>query len=340
MILRFTGLLLCLVAWICSSQVTAATPTRTVRDMDGRAVVVPTDVQRIVTLGPVPVLNSLVFALGKGDTIMNGLPPFARTPRHRFQTVFAPLLADRPMVQGPGMDINLEILVHLHPDVVLTMDRGLAQQLERKGFAVLVLAWRERNDFRGTMTLLGEIFGSEATAQEYLDYVENRIGLVTQALRGLADGQRPKVLFWNLKTMTQPHRIADWWIAQAGGKSATDDGRVIESVSFSMEDVLRWNPDIVIVSAPNEVDQVLQDSRLRTVSAIVRKRVYSIPAGAHPWGHRTVEQPLTVLWAANLFHPDRMAHMDLRKEMKLFYERFFHYSLSNRQIDDMLNGLP
>ena len=74
---------------------------RYVIDMAGRRVTLPGQVKRIVTLGPVPVLNSFIFALGEGEKIVNGLPgSFARSPRYRYQTLFAPSLAHEPDLQG------------------------------------------------------------------------------------------------------------------------------------------------------------------------------------------------------------------------------------------------
>ncbi|MCC6141656.1 MAG: ABC transporter substrate-binding protein [Nitrospira sp.] len=328
------------VEWCACPSAAQAQSTRIVRDAAGRAVAVPVPVARVATLGPVPVLNSFILALGKGEAIVNGLPLFARSPRHKYQTIFAPTLAERPVIQGPGREPDLEVLLTLRPDVVLTMDRGMAESLERKGFAVLVLAWRNPEDVAATMLLLGTVFDREREARDYLDYTGRLLARVGDAVADVPDSRRPTVLFCSLKTMTQPHLIADWWIRQAGGISVTENGRHLESVLFSMEHVLKWNPDILIVSAPGEIDQVYRDTRMRTVKAVVNRQVYSIPAGAHPWGYRTVEQPLTVLWAFALMHPDKAGGLNVKAEMKTFYGRFFQYSLTDAQVEDMLSGIP
>lgn len=320
--------------------VTYAASRQTVQDAAGRTVTLPDPIGRAVTLGPVPVLNSFLMALGKADTIVNGLPLFAQTKRHKYQTIFAPHLGRHPVVQGPGADPDMEALLALRPDVVLTMDPRTAWTFDRKGFNAVVLAWRHHADVEATMMLLGKMFQREQEARSYLEY-SDRIGkTVSEAIARVPQSKRPKVLFCSLKTMTQPHLIADWWIVRAGGISVTGDDRTVESVSFSMEHVLKWNPDILIVSTPGEISQVYQDARLRTVSAVSNRRVYSIPAGAHPWGYRTVEQPLAILWAATVFHPELAEQLDLENEMRRFYSRFFHYSLTDEQIQEILSGIP
>ena len=82
------------------------------------------------------------------------------------------------------------------------------------------------------------------------------------------------------------------------GVSVTQDGRTAESRTFALEQVLLWNPDILIVTAPEDVKRVYTDPTLRQLKAAQHQRVYVAPVGAHTWANRTAEQPLTVLWAA------------------------------------------
>ena len=62
------------------------------------------------------------------------------------------------------------------------------------------------------------------------------------------------------------------------------------------------------------------------------------PCAAHLWANRTAEQPLTVLWAAKIFHPELFKNLDLIKEMEHFYGRFFHYRMSDGEAREILNG--
>lgn len=70
---------------------------RTVIDMAGRRIELPARIARTVTLGSLPVINSFVYAMGEGGTIVNGLADFARA-HWKYQTVFAPNVASRPTI--------------------------------------------------------------------------------------------------------------------------------------------------------------------------------------------------------------------------------------------------
>ena len=312
---------------------------RYVTDMAGRKVALPKQVERIVTLGPVPVLNSFIFALGEGEKILNGLPfSFARSPRYKYQTLFAPVLANEPDLQGSGGGhFDIEALLKARPDVILAMDRLTTDSLERRGFAVVFLLWRQPEDVKALMRLVGEVLNREDAAAQYTRYFDDTVKRVGEVVSRIPRKERPKVLFCNVRSLTQPHLIAEWWIETAGGISVTNNGRSIEDFAFSPEQMLAWNPDILLLSSPEDLTEVYEDQRFSVIKAVKSRRVYVAPLAAHLWANRTVEQPLTVLWAAKLFYPERFKNLDLVKEMEYFYGRFFHYRMSDREAREILN---
>ncbi len=311
---------------------------RLVTDMVGRTVAVPKQVKRIVTLGPVPVLNSFIFALGEADKIVNGLPSFARSPHYKYQTLFAPALAHQPEIQGSiGGPFDIEALVKARPDVIFTMDRLTADKLEKRGFAVVVLSWREPDDVKQLMRLVGEVLDRQQAANEYVKYFDDTVTRVRQVVSRIPKEQRPKVLYCNIRGLTQPHLIAEWWIETAGGISVTNNGRKMENFTFSLEQMLAWNPDVMIVSSQEDVKEVYQDRRFLTIKAVKSHRVFVAPVAAHLWANRTVEQPLTVLWAAKIFYAEQFKNLNLLKEMEYFYGRFFHYRMSDLEAQEILD---
>jgi iron complex transport system substrate-binding protein len=314
-----------------------ATGLRQVTDMAGRTVALPPRIERTVTLGSLPVLNSFVFAMGEARTIANGLADFAR-PHWKYQNVFAPQLAGLPAMQQPNREPNVEAILLARPDVVLTMHRESVAPLERRGIAVVFLAWRAPEDVKACMTLLGEVFGRQEAAARYNRYFDATLARVGAALADLPPARRPKVLYLQPETLTQPRLIAEWWIPAAGGISVTDDGRTAESRTVSLEQVVLWDPDILIVTGPKDVAFVNADRVFRQLKAVRTGRVHVVPVGAHTWANRTAEQPLTVLWAAKAFHPDRFASLDLAAETKAFYRDFFGHALSDAEVAEMLSG--
>lgn len=314
--------------------------TKSVVDMAGRTVVLPRNVNRIATVGSVPVLNGYLFALGAGEKIVNSLPPrFTQSDRWWLQTAIAPYLVDRPVLQGQAnSEVGLETLVRLSPDVVVTMNLLGIKAIETARIPVVYLEWADTSDIRKNMEILGCVVDRMPRSEDYLRYFDATMDRIRRILAGVAKNSRPKALYFNPKTMTAPLLIANWWIEEAGGVSVTAAMARGGNARYSHEQVLAWNPDIFIVNTPEQVAEVYQDKRFSKINAVRNGKVYATPIGAHSWGQRTIEQPLTVLWAAKLFHPELFAQVDMENEVRTFYRRFFEYELSGENIRSILTG--
>ncbi|KLU59086.1 corrinoid ABC transporter substrate-binding protein [Peptococcaceae bacterium CEB3] len=316
----------------------ASPASHTITDMAGQKVTLPLKIKRVATVGPVPVLNGFVFAFGEQKKIVNGLPLFARSKRWKYQTVFAPQMATEPTMQGANNQPNIEELLKINPDVVLTMDQRSAETIRKSGIPAVYLSWTKPEDVKTVMKIVGEVFNKEAVAQDYVKYFDNVLKQVQSVVGRIPQEKRPKVLYCDVKTLTEPQLIAEWWIPAAGGISVTDNGRKTESISFSMEQVLKWNPDILIVTDPAEISEVYHDPRFSRIKAVIDKKVFAAPMGSSIWANRTIEQPLTVLWAAKTFYPELFKNLNLDKDVKEFYAHFFKYTLSDNQVKEILSG--
>ncbi|CAA7599947.1 ABC transporter periplasmic binding domain protein [Acididesulfobacillus acetoxydans] len=343
------GLALLMNVFLLATLLSGCTPTRpkvspsamhTIIDMAGQKVTLPLKINRVATVGPVPVLNGFIFAFGEQKKIVNGLPLFAKSKRWKYQTVFAPGIATEPSVQGANNDPNLEELLKVNPDVVFTMDQRSAETIRKSGIPAVYLSWTQPEDVKKVMKIVGQVFNKEAVAEDYIKYFDQTLNQVKGVVSQIPQAQRPKVLYCDVKTLTEPQLIAEWWIPAAGGISVTNNGRKAESISFSMEQVLKWNPDILIVTDPTEVKEVYHDPRFSRIKAIINKKVFAAPMGSSIWANRTIEQPLTVLWAAKTFYPQRFKNVNLDQTVKNFYAHFFKYRLSDQQVNEILSGNP
>ena len=312
--------------------------TKYVTDMAGRRVAVPRKIARIASIGAVPVINSYLFALGEGKKIVNGLPYFARSKRWRIQTAIAPQLGRQSVVQAQGNEVNVEALVGLCPDVIITMDIFRIKPLETTGIPVIYVEWRDTSDIKTSMRILGRMLDRTSRSEKYLRYFDATMSGIRKSLENIPEASMPKVLFFDPNTLTTTRIIAEWWIREAGGRSVTAGIAGRGTVRYSHEQVMVWNPDIMIVFAPEQVAQVYSDKRFSKINAVQNKKVYAIPVGAHSWGHRTIEQPLTVLWAAKIFHAKKFDNIDLFGEIRNFYRNFFGYSLTGEEITWMIKG--
>jgi iron complex transport system substrate-binding protein len=315
---------------------TPAAQDKTVVDMAGRTVVLPTEIKTIATFGSIGVINSFVELFGEGDKIMNEMSPsFTKNDKWKYQYVFAPQIAQGPVFENANREILIEEVLAAKPDLSICMTKETADLLEGKGLTVVFLKWSELADVEKCVNLLGQVFGKEDVAADYLKYFEEKVANAEKLTANLGDQEKKKVLYGSVTTYTQPHLIAEWWISAAGGLSVTDNGRDAEKYEYTMEDILAWNPDVMITSDPM-ADEIKAESRMKDIAAVKDNAIYLVPTVAHVWGNRTPEQPLTIMWAMHKLYPEIMTQDMLSEEIKYFYSHFFKTDLTDQQVAEII----
>lgn len=319
-----------------AAPATAEQQTRTVTDMAGRTVELPAEVNSVATFGSVGVLNAFVECMGKGDLIVNQMPAnFTKNDKWAMQYQFAPQIAEGPVLETAD-GIDMEATMQLAPDLCITMMEDMAQQLEENGMTVIVLKWGDTEDVKTAVTLMGEVLGAEERAADYNAYFDETVAKAAERTATLSDADRRTVIYGDVESLTNPHIISEWWIEAAGGTSVTAEAHQKNSLEYTMEQLLSWQPQ-VIFSSNTDTAAIYADANIAALPAIQDQQVYVVPTVAHVWGNRTVEQPLTVLWAMNKLYPDLYSEAELAEDISYFYSHFFDYDMSEEQIDGIIN---
>lgn len=318
------------------SAAATAPAMRTVTDMANRTVEIPAEVDSIATFGSVGVLNAFVECMGRGDAIVNEMPAnFTKNDKWAMQYKFAPQIKEGEVLEtADGVDVEKTLTVN--PDLCITMTEETAQQLEDNGLACIVLKWEDAEDVKEAVTLMGEALGVPDRAKDYNEYFDAMVDKAEGLTGKLAEADRVKTLYGDVTSLTNPHIISEWWIDAAGGSSVTKEAHVKNSLEYTMEDLLAWQPD-VIFSSNVKVGDIIADGNLQNIPAIQSERVYAVPTVAHVWGNRTVEQPLTVMWAMNKLYPDLYGEAELAEDIAYFYDHFFGYEMSQDEINDIIH---
>lgn len=316
-----------------------AAQARDITDMTGRTVTVPDTIETVITLGSVPVLNSFVEASGNGDKIVSGLPErFASSGRWEMQYVFAPRIKDGPDLQDANYGPAIEQILVLDPDVALTFDQATTDILAANGVATVMLKVQTPDQAKDAVTLLAELFATPEAGPRYAEFFDKTLADVSARLASVPEEARPRVLYINPRSMSQPHLIAEWWMKAGGAMSVTDDGRTTETLSLTTEMVVGADPDVIMVADPKDVDVLKEDANLSQLRAVREGRIFVTPVGAHIWGNRTSEQPLSVLWAATRLHPDLFPEAELRATVRGFYRDIFGTELTDEQLAAILGA--
>ena len=228
--------------------------------------------ERIVTMAPA--LTEIVFALGKGDEIV-GNTKFCNFPEE----------AKTIRRVGGLLDINLEILISLKPDVIVLYPENLKTLKVMEGKAKLVVV---------SHTSLEDVFDGISTISKALNVEHKGTELVSNIKRRLdglrqknAGKKREKVL---LIIGRNPDKLTNMYIIgkgdflndllrAVGAVNAYDGG--INYPSISVESVVAMNPDVIIeLSAFNEgIDEEKVFGlweRFSFISAVKHRKIFII----------------------------------------------------------------
>lgn len=322
----------------------ATQATRQITDAAGRVVTLPAQVNRVAD--PWHANNAMVLMLGGADKIVATTIQAQRQPWLR--RLF-PGIEQVPAAFDAAGDVNMETLLGARPDVILMAYDGTtlpkwAAAVDSYHVPIVMMPNSSLAGLKTTARITGEVLGPRESriATEYVRYFDDNIRRVTSITGKLSAAERPKVLHTasgGILTVDGRQTVIDDWINIAGGVNAADvvgNGRPV-----TMEQVAAWNPDVIIVgSAPNPQNRqvILDDPRWQNIKAVRDGKVFVNPSGAYLWDRHSAEAALQVLWAAKTLHPAQFADLDVRKETRSFYAKYFHYTLSDEELDSILNS--
>lgn len=121
----------------------------------------------------------------------------------------------------------------------------------------------------------------------------------------------------------------------------TDNAAVITEATegstsqVSMEQILAWNPDVLLLAAEAEPDfSALPWRELRSVQS---KRVLRVPAEPYDWMGRppSVNRFMGMTWLAARLDPEESG-INLHEEIKTYYRLFYHYDLDDAACASLL----
>jgi iron complex transport system substrate-binding protein len=324
------------------SFLTAAS-ARDVTDSAGRTVRVPDHIDRVMAAGPPA--SALLYVLAPEKMIGWNLAP--REPDLPYLLPTVRNLPEIGRLTGRGNTASLETVMALKPDLI--MDFGsvnptyvsLADRVQSQtGIAYLLIDGRFDNTV-GALRMLGSVLGVGERAERLARRTQEILYEVGQTARSVDEKQHPRVYLARrpngLETGNRGS-INTEIIERAGGINVVDVERAGGGlVNVSLEQVLQWNPDTIITTDRNFVDQVKSTSSWVNVNAVHQGRVFLSPSVPYGWidGPPSVNRLLGLQWLVRLFFPDRLPS-DIRDETRSFYKLFYQVDVTDAQLDGLL----
>ena len=313
-------------------------------DSAGRKVAIPARVERMYAAGPPA--SILVFAIAP-DKLIGWTTPWRDAEKPFVARKYAEL-PTLGRLTGRGNTANVEVVLGAKPDVIL--DYGivnptyvsLADRVQEQTGIPYLLIDGDFDRMVDATRLIGQIAQEEKRAAALAQYSQDTISDIERRVAKIPPGQRPRVYYGrgpqglntglagsiNMESIEQLGAVN---VAAELGKGGL--------VQVSIEQVLRWNPDVVITIDPNFYTGARTHPLWRDLPAVKAGRIYLSPNVPFGWIDfpPSINRLIGLRWLARVLYPKAFPE-DLRPIVRDFYTRCYHQTPSEAQLDELLRA--
>jgi len=314
----------------------------TVTDATGRTLPVPEKVVRVFPAGPPAAI--LLYTLA--PDLLLGWP---RANRPEECLYMLPDVCARPEVgriTGRGNTANLESVIALRPDFILDVGStsgtfvSLAERVQQQTGIPYALLDGRFDAVAATYLKLGELTGRQADAERFARYADDTFRAIAGRIAAIAPGTRPRVYY-----ARGPRGL----VTGLGGSINVETIEMLAQnvagankgglANVSIEQVLLWNPDVIVTIDQDFAASVRSDPAWAPVKAVRENRVHLSPKMPFGWVDfpPSVNRLIGLWWLAKILYPERFPE-DMRKLTREFYTMFYHRTPDDAQIDHVLAG--
>lgn len=299
-------------------------------DQTGRTVTLDAPAQRIVS--GYYISTSACIALGLSP---NMAAIEAKADSRNIYKLAAPELLALPNV-GTAKSFDLEACIAAEPDLVILPKRlkDAADALAEFGIPALLVDPEDAERLNEMILLIGEAtpkaLGEPKRAQDLGDFIDGHLDNLAQTLSLQEVTPVTAMMLGNSDRMTCA--AADMYqstvLTQAGAVNAVQELTGGDFAAFSYEELLVWNPQVIIVppEAAYTVEDILSDPELAAIDAVQNGAVYQMPRDFEAWDSPVPSGVLGTLWLASTLYPDAYPRELYIQAAKDLYESFYGFT--------------
>jgi len=331
-----------LIAAASAALLTRPGHAETVSDDSGRVLQVPAKVQHVFPAGPPAAI--LLYTLA--PTLLLGWPRANRSEECAYMLPDICRRAEVGRLTGRGNTANLESVIALKPDLILDVGAtsatyvSLAERVQQQTGIPYALLDGRFMALSTTYEKLGRLIGRANDGADFADYCNMTLGVITNRIAFVPREKRsrvyyargPRGLVTGLGGSINVETIELMAVNVAGG---TQGGLA----NVSIEQVLLWNPDVIVTIDQDFAANVRGDPAWASVKAVREGRVHLSPKMPFGWVDfpPSVNRLIGLWWLGKILYPD-MFKEDLRELTRDFYDKFYHVKPTDAQIGHVLAG--
>jgi len=329
----------------------AQSSTHVVTDMAGRKVAIPTTITSVCTDR---FASLIVFALDPKTLLNSTFSLSAEAKKY----ISADYYQNKPLTED-----NDEETLKMKPSVIIFGNVGGSSTIadanatqKRLKIPVLIIDF-QLPKYKQIYSFLGKALGREDKAAPIIAFLDKYVEPIAQKVKTIQGNQRPKVYYAegakgeNTEPSGSFHsQVIDFLKAKNVAK--TEMGGVHGMSKASMEQVLVWNPEIILVwtgfpggvgmgndgNSSSTYSHIMSDLVWAKVKAVKEKKVYRIPSLPFGWFDRPPTSNCLpgLFWAARLLYPGQFT-FNINSATKEYFNLFYHVNISDKDAEYLLN---
>ncbi len=322
----------------------------TVTDATGRTFALPADVKKVYAAGP----PASVFVLAIAPSMLAG---WTRTLRADEIPFLPPELARLPelgRLTGRGNTANVEVVMAAKPDLIVDIGStsptytSLAERMQQATGIPYLLFDGKLRDTPRLLRELGRVIGASARAELLARDIETTLTTIETRVAKIPHERRPRVFYARgangLATAPRGSLQAEVFdLAGARNVAEPPPGFAANLFTVSIEQVLQWQPDVIVTIDPAFASAVRTRAEWQGVPAVRNGRVYVAPELPFGWvdAPPALNRILGLEWLVRILHPEAFPE-PLGPRIADFHRRFYHRDPTDAQIAALLRvaGLP
>lgn len=328
----------------CDSDTEASSgKTKTITDCAGRTVEIPENPQKVACL--YASTAHMMAMLDEGDKIV-GAPNGVKSDVLMQMKYPEITEAATPYQEG---SINAEELLRIEADLALirystAANKGEVEKLEKLKIPYAVVDYTTMEELEKSIEVMGNIFGKEKQAQQYIQFSKDTIDMVKERLGDIPKEKWPSA-YHSVNEAIRTDGEGDI-CGEILNLAAVKDISIEKGVKMggdktytTLEEIYSWDPDAFIANEASVTDYILSDSKWKGLTAVRKGKVYTMPVGATRWCHPgSMEAHMGVLAAARLFYPEKFRDLDMEAYTADYYKTYFDLDLDDRTVARILSG--
>jgi iron complex transport system substrate-binding protein len=315
---------------------------QTVADATGRTLAIPSKVTRVFPAGPPAAIMLYTIA----PDLLIGWPRANRPEEREFLLPDIGSRSEIGRITGRGNTANLEVVIGLKPDLILDIGSisqtyvSLAERVQEQTGIPYALLDGRFSAIAASYRKLGELTRHVKEGEEFATHAERILDTILKRIVDIPPDRRPRVYYARgprgLETGLGGSINVETIELLARNVAGERKGGL---ATVSIEQVLLWNPDVIITIDRDFALNVTKDPAWRGVAATQNGRVHLAPKLPFGWVDfpPSVNRLIGLWWLAKILYPERFPE-DIRDLATQFYARFYHVMPSVSQMDAVLEG--